>query len=120
MPFRQIESTARIEKMRDDCCPATNVRQPVNRTPIYEYQVKRFRHRSRCVVQVRLDEPRSVGDAQLCCQSLSCGDCRRREIDPDDGGIALRQSQCFTTKMSLEMEDSEPIHRADLCLLDWS
>ena len=67
MPLGQVERAAGLQEEGDDLGPAADVGQPVDRTPGDEDEVERARlaDRGRGVVEVGLDEPRPVREADL-------------------------------------------------------
>ena len=66
----------------------------------------RQRNRLRRVVDIRLDEPRAVRQAEFIGQRPRRRDCGRGEIQPDHRRTLLRQAQCVGTEMALQMQDA--------------
>src|ERR1700730_18366053 len=106
--------------MADDLRPSVDIRQPGDGTPGDEHHVEgcRLGDRRRCVVEVRMHEACSIGEAQLAGKPARGVDCRCREVQPDDRGAALRQFQAVGAEMTLQVQNAVAIDRPELCLLD--
>ena len=106
--------------MRHDLRPAPDIGQPADRAPSDEYAVERRRlgDRREGVIQIGLDEPGTPTKAQFIRQPSRRLDRRRRKIEPNNLSAALRQGQRIAAEMALQVENTQPVDRAQLCLFD--
>jgi hypothetical protein len=120
MTFGQIERPAGGQKPCHDLCPAPDVGQPVDGAPGHEHEVERAGLGDGCwrIVQIRLDEPRTLGQPQLRCQPSGSGDRGSGEIEADDPRPALRQDQSVAAKVALQMQDAAVRDPPELRFLD--
>jgi hypothetical protein len=72
----------------------------------------------RCVVEIRLDEPRALGQVQLGGELAGGGDRQSREIEADDPRSTLRQNQAVSSEVALQVQDAQAVDRPQLGLLD--
>ena len=115
-----IEAAAGLQELRDDFGPAPYVGQPAGDAPARIDQVERRRlgDGGRRVVEIRLDEARAVGKAELARESARRIDRRAGEIEPDHAGAALGEAERVGAEMALQVQHPQPLHVADLGLVD--
>ena len=117
MTFRQIQGSARLQKMHHDARPASDVGQPeIPPQVTYTRSNQDGPAMALVVVEIGFDEPRTIGEAQFGRKRSGRRDRWGREIETDDVGATLRQDQAVVAEMALQMKQPEPIDRPQLRL----
>ena len=73
---------------------------------------------ARRVVEIGLHEARAVGKAELAREHARRIDRRAGEIEPDHRGAALGEAERIGAEVALQVQHPQPLHLADLGLLD--
>src|SRR5260370_29681954 len=99
--------------MADDLRPAADVRQPGDRAPGDEHHVERRSAGDcrRCVIEICLNEARTIGEAQLACKLTRGLDRRSREIQSHGGRAPLYELQAVRAEMALQVQDMPALNR---------
>jgi hypothetical protein len=99
MRLREVKQTAGFQEVGDDLRPATDVRQPPDRSPGDEYGIEggRLRDCRRRIIEVSLNEAGSVGEAQLICEPTSR---KNRGWHVEEWFLALRGVRVFLARRS--------------------
>jgi hypothetical protein len=108
MRLSKVKQTTGFQEVGDDLRPTTDVRQPPDRSPGDEHRIERRRLGDcrRRVIEVRVNEAGSVGEAQLFCEPTSGKDRGWQEIQSHDCCPALRKSQRIGAEMTLKVQDT--------------
>ena len=115
-----VEPPAGLQEVRDDLGPAPDIGQPAGDAPARIDQVERagLGDGGRRVVEIGLHEARAVSKAELARKRARRIDRRAGEIEPDHRGAALGEAKRVGAEVALQMEHPQPLHLADLGLID--
>jgi hypothetical protein len=86
--------------------PADDVGKPPDRAPRHEHLVEArgFRDRVARIVKIGVNETGAIRQSKFTRQYTRRIDGWFREVQPGDGGTALRQDQCVTSEMALQVK----------------
>jgi len=115
-----IEAAIGLQELGDDLGPAPYVGQPAGDAPARIDQVERCRpgDGGGRVVEIRFDEARAVGKAELRREIARRSDRRPGEIEPHHRGAALGETERVGAEVALQVQHAQPLHRAELGLVD--